>query len=344
MTVADKPIAVTMGEPAGIGGELTLKAWHGRQKHMLPTFFAIDDPHNLGQLAQRLGWSVPIVEIETPDAAHDVFPTALPVLPLALHVPSTPGTPDVRNAGCSVASVRKAVDLVRAGQASALVTNPVHKTTLYEAGFQHPGHTEYLAELAGVSRSVMMLACPGLRVVPVTAHVGLADAISRLSRKEIVAVGRVTAEALRGDFGIDHPRIMVAGLNPHAGEDGALGREEIETIAPAVADLKGLGIVATGPVPADTLFHERAREGYDAAICMYHDQALIPLKTIDFHGGVNITLGLPFVRTSPDHGTAFEIAGLGVADVSSLAASITLAAEIAGRRLAAAVRGKKAIG
>jgi 4-hydroxythreonine-4-phosphate dehydrogenase len=339
-----RPIALTMGEPAGIGSELILKAWLGRQKHSLPAFFAIDDPHHLAQLAERLDWSVPITEIDTPEAAHDVFRTALPVLPLPLHVSATPGHPDGRNAGCVVASIRKAVDLVRAGQAGALVTNPIHKMTLYEAGFPHPGHTEYLAELAGAARSVMMLVCPALRVVPVTTHIALREAIGRLSREEIVAVGRITHKALRHDFGIDHPRIMVSGLNPHAGEDGALGREETDIIAPAVADLKALGIVATGPAPADTLFHERAREGYDAALCMYHDQALIPLKTIDFHGGVNVTLGLPFVRTSPDHGTAFEIAGLGVADVTSLAAALTLADELALRRAAAPARGTKAVG
>jgi len=344
MTAGAPPIALTMGEPAGIGGELTLKAWLGRQKYSLPVFFAIDDPRRLGQLALRLGWSVPVVEIGTPDAAQHVFRTALPVLPLPLHVPSTPGHPDVRNAGCVVASIRKAVDLVRAGLAAALVTNPVHKTTLYDAGFQHPGHTEYLAELAGVARSVMMLACPTLRVVPVTTHMALKDAISRLSREEIVAVGQITAEALRSDFGIDHPRIMVAGLNPHAGEAGALAREELEILAPAVADLKARGITAIGPAPADTLFHERAREGYDAVLCMYHDQALIPLKTVDFHGGVNVTLGLPFIRTSPDHGTAFEIAGLGVADVTSLAASMTMAAELSQHRAVAAPCGTKAVG
>ena len=344
MSSAGQPIALTMGEPAGIGGELALKAWLGRQKHALPAFFAIDDPRRLRQLAERLGWQVPVAEIDTPDAARHVFRTALPVLPMPLHVPATPGHADGRNAGCVVASIGKAVDLVRAGQAAALVTNPIHKMTLYDAGFQHPGHTEYLAELAGVDRSVMMLICPGLRVVPVTTHVSLSEAIARLSQEEIVAVGRITADALRGDFGIDHPRIMVSGLNPHAGEAGALGREEIDIIAPAVAALKALGIVATGPAPADTLFHERAREGYDAAICMYHDQALIPLKTIDFHGGVNVTLGLPFIRTSPDHGTAFEIAGLGVADVTSLAASLVMADELAARRASAAMPGTKAVG
>lgn len=344
MTTAQKPLALTMGEPAGIAGELTLKTWLGRQEKAVPTFFAIDDPHNLSQLAERLGWTVPIVEIDAPEAAHDAFATALPVLPLSLPGSMTPGSPDPRNAGSVLDSIRIAVDLVLRGQADALVTNPVHKKTLYDAGFQHPGHTEFLAELAGVERSVMMLACQSLRVVPVSGHIPLTEAIATLSRDEIIAVSSITAKALRNDFGIDHPRLMIAGLNPHAGESGALGREDIDIIAPAVEELKRQGIVATGPAPADTLFHERAREGYDAAICMYHDQALIPLKTIDFYGGVNVTLGLPFVRTSPDHGTAFEIAGLGVADETSLLAALAMAAEIAERRSAAAVRRRKAIG
>jgi 4-hydroxythreonine-4-phosphate dehydrogenase len=340
----EKSVALTMGEPAGIGGELTLKAWLGRRERALPAFFTIDDPKRLALLAKRLGWIVPIAEIDRPETARDAFETALPVLPLALPGSATPGHPDPRNAETVVASVRSAVDFVTAGRASALVTNPIHKKTLYEAGFRHPGHTEYLAELAGVERSVMMLACPGLRVVPVTAHVPLVEAIARLSREEIVAVGRITAATLQSDFGIETPRLMVSGLNPHAGEAGTIGREEVDIIVPAVAELKRLGIAASGPAPADTLFHERARQGYDAAICMYHDQALIPLKTIDFYGGVNVTLGLPFVRTSPDHGTAFEIAGLGVADVTSLAAALVMAADIAGRRAAVMARGKKAVG
>jgi 4-hydroxythreonine-4-phosphate dehydrogenase len=344
MSSMEKPIAVTMGEPAGIGGELTLKAWLGRRERSLSTFFAIDDPERLALLAQRLGWTVPIAKIDRPEAAREAFATALPVFPLALAGSATPGHPDPRNAESVLASVRSAVDFVTAGRAGALVTNPVHKKTLYEAGFRHPGHTEYLAELAGVERSVMMLACPGLRVVPVTAHISLIEAIARLSREEIVAVGRITAEALRSDFAIEAPRLMVSGLNPHAGEAGTIGREEVDIIAPAVADLKRLGIAASGPAPADTLFHERARQGYDAAICMYHDQALIPIKTIDFYGGVNVTLGLPFVRTSPDHGTAFEIAGLGVADVTSLAAALVMAADIAARRAAGMAPGKKAVG
>jgi 4-hydroxythreonine-4-phosphate dehydrogenase len=333
-----------MGEPAGIGGELTLRAWLERSERKLPVFFAIDDPERLEHLARRLGWTVPIAVIDRPEAAAEAFAGALPVVAMPLAGSAMPGTPDPRNADCVLASVRMAVDLVTAGRSGALVTNPVHKKTLYEAGFRHPGHTEYLAELAGVERSVMMLACPELRVVPVTAHIPLADAITRLSRVELTAVGRITDAALRTDFGIENPRLMFAGLNPHAGESGTIGREEIDIIAPAVADLKSLGIAATGPAPADTLFHERARRGYDAAICMYHDQALIPLKTIDFHGGVNVTLGLPFIRTSPDHGTAFEIAGLGVADVSSLAASLAMAADIAARRSAAALRGRTAVG
>lgn len=344
MTPARKPIALTMGEPAGIGGELSLRAWLDRQSLGLPPFFAIDEPKRLTQLAERLGWTVPVAEIGSPGEATDIFETALPVLPLTLRGSTTPGHPDPRNAASVLDSIRIAADLAMMGEAAALVTNPIHKKTLYESKFEHPGHTEYLAELSGVSRSVMMLACPALRVVPVTAHISLAEAISSLSREEIAVVGRITARALREDFGIDHPRLMIAGLNPHAGEDGALGREEIEIIAPAVADLKSRGISATGPAPADTLFHDRARDGYDAAICMYHDQALIPLKTLDFHGGVNVTLGLPIVRTSPDHGTAFEIAGLGVADATSLTASLKMAAEIAARRAARPTRRHEAVG
>jgi len=344
VTPLGKPIAVTMGEPAGIGGELTLKAWLERRERALPVFFALDDPKRLEELARRLGWDVPVAEIDGPEAAANTFATALPVIAVPLEGSATPGHPDPHNAGAVLASIQQAVAFASSDRTAALATNPVHKKTLYDAGFRHPGHTEYLAELAGVERTVMMLACPELRVVPVTAHVPLVEAIRRLTRAEIVAVSRITADALRNDFGIEHPRLMFAGLNPHAGEGGTIGREELEIIGPAIAELKSLGIAATGPAPADTLFHARARGGYDAAICMYHDQALIPLKTIDFHGGVNVTLGLPFIRTSPDHGTAFEIAGLGVADVSSLAASLVMAADIAARRAAAAQRGKTAVG
>jgi 4-hydroxythreonine-4-phosphate dehydrogenase len=323
-----RSIALTMGDPAGIGGELTLKAWRDRRVLNLPHFFTIDDPDRLAALAKRLGWNVPITEIETPENAARVFEDALPILANPLAAPARTGQPDPANAGAVLSSIRRAVALTQGGSAAAIVTNPVHKRTLYKAGFAHPGHTEFLAELAGVSRSVMMLLCPELRVVPVTAHVPLSQAIERLSCDEIVAVGRITAAALENDFGISRPRIAVAALNPHAGEEGALGREEREIILPAIELLKTTGVSITGPAPADTLFHEGARSAYDAALCMYHDQALIPLKTINFSAGVNVTLGLPFVRTSPDHGTALDIAGTGHADASSLVAALLTAAQI----------------
>ena len=322
------PIALTMGEPAGIGGELTLRAWLDRARRDVPKFFAIDDVARLTALAGRLGWDVPIAEIGDPDEAMDQFDDALPVVALPIPGSVVPGQPDPKNSGAVIEAIRKAVGFVTTGEAGALVTNPVHKKTLYDGGFPHPGHTEFLAELAGGVRSVMMLTCPGLRVIPVSGHVPLVEAIAKLSSKEIVDVVTITDSALRSDFGIEVPHLMVAALNPHGGEDGALGPEENSIIRPAIDELKKRGLSVSGPAPADTLFHERARQGYDAAICMHHDQALIPLKTIDFHNGVNVTLGLPFVRTSPDHGTAFEIAGMGVADVTSLAAALRMARDI----------------
>jgi 4-hydroxythreonine-4-phosphate dehydrogenase len=328
------PLALTMGEPAGIGGDITLAAWSRRAEGVAP-FLAIDDAGRLRTLAGRLGLTVPVREVSSAAEAVSVFPEALPVLPLALARAVEPGRPDPANAGAVQASIERAVALAQAGLVAGLVTNPIHKQVMYEGGFGFPGHTEFLASLAGLDgREVMMLVCPGLRVVPVTVHVGLAEAIRMLTREDIVAIGRTTAEALAGDFAIARPRLAVAALNPHAGEGGAMGREEIETIAPAVADLRSAGIDAFGPLPADTLFHPGARGGYDAVLCMYHDQALIPLKTIDFDRGVNVTLGLPFVRTSPDHGTAFTLAGTGKASADSLIAALTTAAQIAGNRAA----------
>ena len=329
------PLALTMGEPAGIGGEITLAAWL-RRGEGVPPFFALDDPDRLAALARRLGLAVPIREIGIAEEAAGCFADALPVLPVILAARVEPGHPSGVNAAAVVAAIERAVALVRSGQAAALVTNPIHKETLYTAGFRHPGHTEFLAELAGAGAPVMMLACPGLRVVPVTIHLSLQAAVAALTADAIIAAGRTTVAALRRDFAIPAPRLVVAGLNPHAGEGGALGREEIEIIAPAVAALAAEGIAVAGPFPADTLFHAAARQRYDAALCMYHDQALIPLKTIDFSGGVNVTLGLPFIRTSPDHGTAFDIAGTGRADPASLIAALKLAGAMARRRAAAA--------
>jgi 4-hydroxythreonine-4-phosphate dehydrogenase len=326
------PLAVSMGEPAGIGGDITLKAWRRRSEGLAP-FFVIDDPHRLRRLADRLGLDCPIVEIDRPADAAAVFATALPVLPVTLPVPVEPGRPDPANVAAIGESIAIAVRLCRRGEAAGLVTNPIHKAAMYLGGFRFPGHTEFLAHLAGLTgREVMMLACPGLRVVPVTIHVALTEAIRMLTRDLIVTVGSETARSLVCDFAIPRPRLAVAGLNPHAGEDGGMGREEIDIIAPAIADLRAAGIDAFGPLPSDTLFHARARQTYDAVLCMYHDQALIPLKTIDFDAGVNITLGLPFVRTSPDHGTAFDLAGTGRAVETSLMAALSTAATIAANR------------
>lgn len=325
-----------MGEPAGIGGEIALMAWQKRAQSALPPFFIIDNPSRLDRLAARLGLSVPLRPIAQPAETSRLFATALPVLPIELSKPVQPGRPDPANAQAVIEAITKAVALVRSGRAGGLVTNPVQKETLYAAGFSHPGHTEFLGHLAKVKHPVMMLAGPDLRVVPVTVHLSLADALGMLSTGAIVTAGRVTAEALMRDFGIERPRLAVAALNPHAGEAGTMGREEIEIIAPAVKKLSSLGIEVSGPMPADTLFHPAARKRYDAVICMYHDQALIPLKTLDFEHGVNVTLGLPFIRTSPDHGTATDIAGKGVANPASLMAALSLAGVMAKRRAALA--------
>ena len=333
MTVG--PVVVTMGEPAGVGAEIALKTWLRRKELSLPVFFLLDDPERLVRLAQNLDLPVEAVEIGSPGDAAKAFDRGLPVVPRPLPGGSIPGSPDPANAKTVLAAIEEAVDLVQGGEAAAMVTNPINKAVLYDAGFEHPGHTEYLAALAGGgARPVMMLACPGLRAVPVTVHLSLREAAERLNQGDIEAVARIVSAALTTDFGIRKPQLAIAALNPHAGESGALGREEIEIIAPAVEALKKEQILVLGPVPADTLFHERARKTYDAAICMYHDQALIPIKTIDFYGGINITLGLPFVRTSPDHGTAFEIAGTGVANEASFAAAIREAGAMAEQRAA----------
>jgi 4-hydroxythreonine-4-phosphate dehydrogenase len=336
MPPATAAIAVTMGEPAGIAGEITLKAWQALRGEG-PAFFVIGDPDHLDAAARALGLSMRVARIDEPEDAPARFHDALPVLPERLSVPSIPGQPDARNARHVVRAIDRAVEFVKSGRASSLVTNPIHKGVLYETGFRHPGHTEYLAHLAGgAAQPVMMLACRELRVVPVTVHLSLADAVRALDRASIIRCTEITAAALVRDFGIKEPVLAIAGLNPHAGEGGHLGKEEIDIIAPAVAALRAKGLHVKGPAPADTLFHARARAASDAVICMYHDQALIPLKTIDFEGGINVTLGLPFVRTSPDHGTAFDIAGRGIASETSLVQAIRLAASMADRRRTAA--------
>ncbi len=322
-----RPLALTMGEPAGIGGEITLAAWQALRTEDL-AFFAIDDPARLAAIDPR----VPLATIAGPEEAPSRFADALPVFPLRLAAPAVPGKPDPRNAPAVIGAIERAVALARAGRAAAVVTNPISKAVLYGAGFAYPGHTEFLAALTGGAQPVMMLVGPDLRVVPVTVHVSLRAAIAMLDTQLIIRLGRIAAAGLARDFGIARPRLAVAGLNPHAGEAGALGAEDREIVAPAVAALAAEGIAAAGPFPPDTMFTPAARARYDAALCMYHDQALIPLKTLDMAHGVNVTLGLPIVRTSPDHGTAFDIAGSGSADPSSLIAALRLAAAMAAQR------------
>jgi 4-hydroxythreonine-4-phosphate dehydrogenase len=318
------PLALTIGDPAGIGGELTMRAWQALRRDG-PCFVALDDPQRLAD--------VPIVDVASPEAAPAVFADALPVLPVRLAARPQPGHPDKANAKAVVASIERAVALCLSGATCGMVTNPINKAALYDAGFAYPGHTEFLAELTGArGRQIMMLASPELRVVPVTVHASLRDSIAMLTAEAIIAAAQTTAAALQRDFGIARPRLAVAGLNPHAGEQGALGDEETTIIAPAIAALRAAGIDVSGPWPPDTMFTKAARRRYDAAICMYHDQGLIPLKTLDMDHGVNVTLGLPIVRTSPDHGTAYDIAGKNIADPSSLIAAIKLAAELAHAR------------
>ena len=317
-----------MGDPAGIGGELTLRAWQ-RLRGSGPCFVALDDPDRLGALSL----DVPIRIVASVEAADAVFATALPVLPIRLAAAPRPGRPDKMNAPAVIGSIERAASLALRGAVGGMVTNPINKAALYDAGFAYPGHTEFLAVLTGAQgRQIMMLASPDLRVVPVTVHASLRASIAMLSTELIVSAARTTAAALQCDFGIARPRLAIAGLNPHAGEQGALGDEESTIIAPAIAALQAEGIDVSGPWPPDTMFTAAARQRYDAAICMYHDQALIPLKTLDMDHGVNVTLGLPIVRTSPDHGTAYDIAGKGIADASSLIAAIELAAALAARR------------
>ena len=328
---AMKPLALTMGDPAGIGGELTLKAWLALRDSGT-AFVALDDPVRLRQLALDQGLVVPLRTVNHAAEAADVFRSALPVLLVPLASAALPGRPDPVNAHAVVASIEQATKLALAGVVGAVVTNPINKAALYQAGFPYPGHTEFLAELTGASgQQIMMLASPMLRVVPVTVHASLRDSIAMLTTEMIVAACRTTATALRRDFGIASPRLAIAGLNPHAGEQGALGTEETTLVRPAIDMLRAERIDVSGPWPPDTMFTAAARRRYDVAICMYHDQALIPLKTLDMDHGVNVTLGLPIVRTSPDHGTAFDIAGKGVADATSLLAAIALAGALARR-------------
>ncbi len=319
-----QPLVMTCGDPAGIGPEIAVAtrvalgtevpfAWIGDPTHLPPTAL----------------WQ----EIPSIDIVQDVAPNVLPVIRHVFPGQQRSGDPDPANASAIIKVIARAVSYVQAGSASGMVTCPINKAALKAgAGFGFPGHTEYLAELAGGVPVVMMLACAELRVVPVTIHIPLSDVPQFLTTELLEQTLRITQAALMRDFGLENPRRAVAGLNPHAGESGTMGREEMTLIAPTLARLRAEGMLLEGPFPADTMFHPSARARYDAAVCMYHDQALIPIKTIDFAGGVNVTLGLPFIRTSPDHGTAYDIAGKALADPSSLIAAVRLAAEMARRR------------
>ena len=326
-------LAVTQGDPSGIGVEIAIKAWRGRGPGT-PPFFLLADPDHVVRQARALGLDAPVEACAPAEATH-VFGRALPIVPLVARVSGEPGTPCADDAPATLEAIELGVSLVRAGEASALVTNPINKDVLYKAGFRHPGHTEWLGELAerqwntGPLTPVMLLWSPLLAVIPVTIHVSLARAIGELTTEKIVAISRIAARDMRQKFGLSAPRLAVAGLNPHAGENGSMGREDIEIVAPAVEILRAEGVDARGPLPPDTMFHAAARARYDVAICMYHDQALIPIKTLAFDSGVNTTLGLPFARTSPDHGTAYDIAGKGVANEASLVAAIELAGRLA---------------
>ncbi len=337
-----RPLALTLGEPAGVGPELTLALWAKRKALGLPAFIAIGDPALLASRARLLKLEIPLAEC-TAEQATARFASALPVFPTGEVATASPGKPDRTSAAAARAAIERAVDLAGAGKVSAIVTNPIAKSVLYEAGFEFPGHTEYLAHLAArrggaVPRSVMMIWCEELAVVPATIHVPLKEVPALLSIDLIVETGRIVARELRERFGIACPRLAVCGLNPHAGEEGRIGREEIEIIGPAIERLVQEGIAASGPYPADTLFHPEARKRHDAVIGMYHDQVLAPIKTIAFDRAVNVTLGLPFVRTSPDHGTAFDLAGTGRANPASLLAALKLAERLTAAETAVAAK------
>jgi 4-hydroxythreonine-4-phosphate dehydrogenase len=327
-----KPLALTLGEPAGIGPDIAIAAWLRRTEFGLPPFYLLGDRDCIADRARTAGLRVELADVRA-EQAFDIFANALPVVATGDAATARPGHPDGTSAAAAIGSIRQAVSDVVAGRASAVVTNPVAKSVLYRAGFQHPGHTEFLAEIAAAGgkrpQPVMMLWSPALAVVPVTIHLSLRDAISALTSELIVTTAGVVVADLKARFGLKRPRLAISGLNPHAGEDGALGIEEHTIIVPAIETLRGAGIDVRGPLPADTMFHQAARKTYDCALCMYHDQALIAIKTLAFDDAVNVTLGLPFIRTSPDHGTAFDIAGSGRANPSSLIAALRLADRMA---------------
>ncbi len=330
-THAAAPLAVSLGDPAGIGPEVVARAWAMRREERLPPFFAIGDRRSVQAV-----WDGPVEVLGSPGDAAGVFDKALPLVQVDDPGDIVPGDPNLAGARCALDSLEIAVGLARNGFAGGVVTGPVSKAQLYAIGFTHPGQTEFIAERCGIAsaRAVMMLAGPTLRTVPITVHTALADVPQQLTTELILSKARVTVRALIRDFGIENPRLVFTGLNPHAGESGTLGREDIDIIRPAVEQLIAEGIDARGPMAADSLFHADARAQYDAAMCMYHDQALIPLKTLHFEDGVNVTLGLPIVRTSPDHGTAFGIAGQRIASPRAMIEAIRMAGDCAARRLA----------
>lgn len=330
------PIALTIGEPGGIGPELAIKAWLRRMQDQIAPFCLLSPASIVKQAIVQSGNDVPLKVVDTINDAASTFRHALPVFEIAdVTTDVVSGVASAQTASVVIESITKAVALATKGEACAVVTNPIQKSALYEAGFSHPGHTEFLAELAGPGTiPVMMLANSKLRVVPLTIHIALKNVPAQLTSELIVERCRITHHSLQTAFGIAAPRLTIAGLNPHAGEDGTMGTEEKTIMAPAIKQLREEGVDVIGPLPADTMFHEEARENYDVALCPYHDQALIPVKTLDFHGGVNVTLGLPFIRTSPDHGTALNIAGKGIARPDSLIAALKMAAEMATKRLA----------
>jgi 4-hydroxythreonine-4-phosphate dehydrogenase len=328
----EKPLALTLGEPAGIGPDIAIAAWLRRNELKLPAFYVAGDRDCLARRARVLGVDLRLKDVGAGDAVA-TFADALPVVSTGHAATAPPGQPDDASADAAIGSIRHAVSDVTAGRAAAVVTNPIAKSVLYAAGFRHPGHTEFLAELAAqggdAPQPVMLLWSPVLAVVPVTIHLALREAIAQLSSGLIASTARIAAAGLKASFGVARPRLALSGLNPHAGEDGSLGSEEQTIIAPAIETLRSEGFDVRGPLPADTMFHEAARNTYDCAICMVHDQALIPVKTLAFDEAVNVTLGLPFIRTSPDHGTAFDIAGTGRASPASLIAALRLAARMA---------------
>ncbi len=330
MNANSLPLAISIGDPAGVGPEIIGKAWEQRNIAKLHPFFAIGDP-----ACFVAHWNGPVERIDSPEQALERFDKALPVLHVHSCASVIPGQPDLDGAHCALQSLEMATGYAKSGNAAGLVTGPVSKAQLYAIGFTHPGQTEFVAERCGIAKNnaVMMLAGPDLRVVPMTTHIPLISVAGQLDARLVRQRIRATAKGLQRDFGIKRPRLALAGFNPHAGESGNMGREEIDIFGPALEKIRDEGYNIIGPLPADTMFHAEAREHYDAALCAYHDQALIPLKTLYFHEAVNLTLGLPIVRTSPDHGTAFAIAGKNIARPDSMIAAIRMAAECAKNRL-----------